>query len=323
MAQLPIQRSCGSHDVHVEMLRTNPDYAHARAAIEMQAESFARSAGAAAAEQAGPRVIAVVVHVIFREAEESISDQQIKSQIDVLNRDFRKKNTDVANVPGPFQPLASDALVEFALARIDPDGQPTTGITRTPTTVPRFFEDNAMKFTAQGGKDAWDATRYLNIWVCPEILRRIDARPLLGYAQFPGGLPATDGVAIVHNAFGTTGTATAPFNLGRTATHEVGHWLDLRHISGDRIDCSGDDLVADTPRQQRQNFGTPTFPHITCNNGPNGDMFMNYMDYVDDNAMFMFSAGQVVRMQATLAGPRSTIGLQAVASMAGVTLSAA
>jgi Pregnancy-associated plasma protein-A len=160
--------------------------------------------------------------------------------------------------------------------------------------------------------------------VCPEILqRRPPNDPLLGYAQFPGGLPATDGVAIVHNAFGTTGTAKSPFNLGRTATHEVGHWLDLHHIWGDETDCSGDDLVADTPRQREPNFRTPTFPHVTCDNGPNGDMFMNYMDYVDDKAMFMFSAGQITRMQATLAGPRSTIGSQAVASMAGVTLSAA
>ncbi len=319
MAELPSQRSCGSHDVHVEMLRTNPDYARARAAIDMQIESFERSARAG--ETVGPRVIPVVVHVIFRAPVENISDQQIEGQIDVLNRDFRKRNPDVANVPAPFQPLASDALVEFALARIGPDGQPTTGITRTQTTVPRFFEDNAMKFTAQGGKDAWDATRYLNMWVCPEILRRRDDRPLLGYAQFPGGLPATDGVAIVHNAFGTTGTATAPFNLGRTATHEVGHWLDLHHIWGDNVGCSDDDLVADTPAQLQQNFGTPSFPHVTCNNGPNGDMFMNYMDYVDDRAMFMFSAGQVTRMQATLAGPRLMIGLQAVASMAGVALS--
>lgn len=316
MAELPSQRSCGAYDVHVEMLRTNPDYARARAAIDAQVENFARSARAA--ERVGPSVIPVVVHVIFRAAEENISDQQIKSQIDVLNRDYRMRNPDVATVPAPFRPLASDALIEFALASVDADGQPTTGITRTQTTVPRFFEDNAMKFTAQGGKDAWDGTRYLNMWVCPEIILRRNGAPLLGYAQFPGGLPATDGVAIVHNAFGTTGTAAAPFNLGRTATHEVGHWLDLRHIWGDNIDCTGDDQVADTPRQQRENFGTPTFPHVTCNNGPNGDMFMNYMDYVDDRAMFMFSAGQGVRMQAALAGPRSTIGSRAVATMAGV-----
>jgi hypothetical protein len=130
---------------------------------------------------------------------------------------------------------------------------------------------------------------------------------LLGYAQFPGGPPGTDGVVILNAAFGTTGTATAPYNLGRSATHEVGHWLNLRHIWGDTEDCSGTDFVDDTPNAQHPNYGKPTFPHISCTNGPNGDMFMNYMDYVDDAAMFMFTAGQVVRMQATLAGPRAPL----------------
>ena len=316
MADLPMRRTCGTHDLHVEMLRSNPDYARARAAIQAQAASFAASA--LAAEPAGPRVIPVVVHVIFRAPSENISDLQVNSQIEVLNRDYRKKNPDVANTPAPFKALASDAMIEFALARLDPDGNPTNGITRTQTTVQRFMDDNAMKFTAQGGKDAWDATRYLNMWVCPEIIQRGTGAPLLGYAQFPGGLPATDGVAIANNAFGTMGTAAAPFNLGRTATHEVGHWLNLFHIWGDKDDCTGDDEVDDTPQQQDHNFGTPNFPHVTCDNGPNGDMFMNYMDYVDDRAMFMFTAGQVVRVQATLVGPRATIGSSAVAAMAGV-----
>ena len=140
---------------------------------------------------------------------------------------------------------------------------------------------------------------------------------MLGYAAFPGGSPQTDGVVILNRAFGTVGTAAAPFNLGRSATREIGHWLDLHHICGDKTDCTGDDLVADTPPQGGPNFGTPTFPHVTCNNAPNGDMFMNYMDYVDDKAMFMFSNGQVARTQAALDGPRSSIGTgPAVASVA-------
>ncbi len=131
---------------------------------------------------------------------------------------------------------------------------------------------------------------------------------LLGYAQFPGGSPATDGVVILNTAFGTKGTATAPFNLGRSATHEIGHWLNLRHIWGDTEHCEGTDFVEDTPNAQQPNFNKPTFPHISCNNGPNGDMFMNYMDYVDDDSMVMFTSGQVSRMSATLDGPRSSIG---------------
>jgi hypothetical protein len=109
-------------------------------------------------------------------------------------------------------------------------------------------------------------------------------------------------------AFGTTGTAAAPFNLGRTATHEVGHWLNLRHIWADTEDCNGSDLVADTPNSEGPNYGKPRFPHVTCNNGPNGDMFVNYMDYVDDDTMVMFTAQQVVRMRTALESARADLG---------------
>ena len=145
-----------------------------------------------------------------------------------------------------------------------------------------------------------NAYKYLNIWVCQL------SGGLLGYAQFPGGPPKTDGVVITHTGFGTKGTASKPFHLGRTATHEIGHWLNLRHIWGDTEDCSGSDLVADTPNAEGPNFGTPSFPKISCNNGPNGDMFMNYMDYVDDEAMFMFTSQQSERMRATLDNERNT-----------------
>jgi hypothetical protein len=314
MAPLPDRRTCAAFDIHQALLRTNPAYASARTAIAEQAAAMAAAGAVAVPTQ--PTVIPVVVHVIHRGGEENISDAQVKSQIDVLNRDYRKKNPDAANVPAPFKPLAADAMIEFAFAKIDPLGQPTNGITRTLTTVAQFGSDDAMKFNSRGGHDAWDTTRYLNLWVCPELID--GPRQLLGYAHFPGNLPATDGVAIIHNAFGTTGTAAAPFNLGRTATHEVAHWLDVFHIWGDAAGCNTDDQVADTPVQDHENFRTPTFPHITCNNGPNGDMFMNYMDYVDDKAMFMFTKGQVERMRATLTGPRSTIGMAAVAAAAGV-----
>ena len=150
------------------------------------------------------------------------------------------------------------------------------------------------------------------IWACQL------AGGLLGYAQFPGGPAATDGVVIRQSAFGTVGTAAAPFNLGRTATHEVGHWLNLNHIWGDDgTGCTGTDNVADTPNQAGWNTGVPSFPRVSCSNGPNGDMFMNYMDYVDDRAMVMFSAGQVARMQACLDGPRLAIGQPAAAAVPG------
>ncbi len=316
MAELPVQRTCGTYDVHMLMMQTDPEYAAARAAIEAQTDDFVRSGRLAERiRRVGTTVIPVVVHVIYRDAKENISDAQIASQIDVLNRDFRMNNNDIDKTPDPFKPFRGDARIAFVLTGVDPKGNPTRGITRTQTTVPKFFSDDKMKSKATGGADAWDSTRYLNFWVCPEIIRKKDNLPLLGYAQFPG-VPAvaTDGVAIIHNAFGTVGTAsTGRFNLGRTATHEVGHWLNLIHIWGDKNGCTGDDQVADTPSQEEANYNTPIFPHFTCNNGPNGDMFMNYMDYVDDAAMFMFTAGQVARMQATLDGPRSTIGSLAVA----------
>ena len=245
--------------------------------------------------------IPVVVHVVWRREVENVSDEQIASQIDVLNRDFRAQNPDRSNVPEVWGGLVGDANIEFRLATRDPDGKRTNGITRTKTTRQSFGSGDSVKTKRGGGHPPWPTDRYLNMWVCNL------AGGLLGYAQFPGGPKATDGVVILYTAFGTTGAAKAPFNGGRTATHEVGHWLNLRHIWGDRTDCQGNDFVVDTPRQKLPNTGKPAFPHISCNNGPSGDMFMNYMDYVDDEAMVMFTTAQVTRMNATLAGPRKKI----------------
>jgi hypothetical protein len=253
--------------------------------------------------------IPVVVHVVHNPAvpTEDIDGAQVRSQIDVLNRDFRAKNPDAANVPAVWKALVADARIEFRLAGTDPDGNPTNGIVRTPTAK-RFFTTSAddVKSSTTGGADPWPSDSYLNIWVCADIRDGI-GRSILGYAQFPGGPPSTDGVVVVHSCFGTSGTVRPPFDLGRTTTHEVGHWLDLRHIWGDDAGtCIGDDLVADTPHQADRNFGTPAFPHVSCGNGPNGDMFVNYMDYTDDVAMFMFTTGQSQRMDSCLEGARAS-----------------
>jgi Pregnancy-associated plasma protein-A/Repeat of unknown function (DUF346) len=300
----PRLRSCATMDVHRQLLSRFPWYAAARAEIENQALRYARHLEVA--QRPGVTRIPVVVHVVWNTTQQNISDAQITSQIDVLNRDFRHTNPDVNNTPAPFLPLTADARTEFFLANVDPNGASTTGIIRRQTTVPSFSANDAVKSQASGGADPWPSDRYLNMWVCQL------AGGLLGYAQFPGGPAATDGVVITHSAFGTTGTAAPPFHLGRTATHEIGHWLNLNHIWGDDgTGCTGTDNVADTPNQGGGNLGTPTFPHVSCGNGPNGDMFMNYMDYVDDPVMVMFSTGQVARMQACLDGPRSSIGTQA------------
>ena len=298
-AERPRRRSCGAMNVHYRMMNTVRGYAEARAAAENDAW---RAARVPSLVRAGCTKIPVVVHVVYKTAAQNISDAQIHSQIDVLNEDFRKKNADVSTVPAVFQPLAADARIQFELATTDPDGNPTDGITRTSTSADSFTDDDQVKSSATGGADAWPADQYLNVWVCNLV-------PWLGYAQFPGGPASTDGVVILHSAFGTTGTAAAPFDLGRTTTHEVGHWLNLFHIWGDDSGgCAGTDLVADTPNQGGPNFGTPVFPTVSCSNGPNGDMFMNFMDYVDDAVMVMFSYGQVTRMQSTLDGARRGIG---------------
>ncbi len=185
--------------------------------------------------------IPTVVHVVYRSEGENISDAQVKSQIKALNDDFRAKNTDKSKVPAVWQGLVTDSKIQFALATKSPRGKKTNGITRTATTVKSFGPDDTVKSKQTGGVNPWPTQRYLNIWVCSL------GGGLLGYGQFPGGPAATDGVVILNTAFGTNGTATAPFNKGRTATHEVGHFLNLRHIWGDRNDCSGTDFVADTP----------------------------------------------------------------------------
>jgi hypothetical protein len=249
-------------------------------------------------------VIPVVVHVVYRTFTENISIDQVASQIDVLNEDFSKRNPDVNSVPSVWSDIVGDARIVFKLADRDPDGAVTSGITRTPTLVAAFGDDDAVKSVASGGADAWPADRYLNVWVC-------HLEDILGYAQFPGGPSHADGVVIDYRAFGTSGTAESPFNRGRTATHEVGHWLNLFHIWGDDgMGCAGTDQVDDTPNQAGPNTGNPRFPHVTCGNGPDGDMFVNFMDYVDDRCMVMFTVGQVERMHAALDEARSSFSVE-------------
>jgi hypothetical protein len=297
----PKRRECGTMILHERLSEQFASYRKNQDRIE---QGIRRSILTGQADKTQKKLVTIptVFHVVYKKTAENISDAQIKSQIAVLNKDFRAANADKSKVPPVWKGLVADANVQFALATKDPKGKATSGITRTKTTRDSFGAGNAVKKKSQGGADPWPSDRYLNIWVCNL------GEGLLGYAQFPGGPAATDGVVILYTALGTNGAAAAPFNLGRTATHEVGHWLNLRHIWGDRNDCGGTDFTADTPNQQLPNTGKPTFPHVSCNNGPNGDMFMNYMDYVDDAAMFMFTPAQVLRMNATLAGPRKKIG---------------
>jgi hypothetical protein len=233
--------------------------------------------------------IKTVVNVVYNTDDQNVSMAQIRSQIAALNKDYRATNPDKTKTPGVWKGLVTDSRMRFKLVKV----------TRTRTAKAGFSFDDGVKKGSRGGIAPYQPKTHLNIWVCALT------GGLLGYAQFPGGPVATDGVVINYRAFGTKGTAEAPFNKGRTATHEVGHYFNLRHIWGDTPDCSGSDLVADTPNAAGPNYGAPRWPVVTCNNGPNGDMFMNYMDYTDDAVMFMFTSQQVLRMRTALESARS------------------
>lgn len=301
----PLKRQCACLQAHYGLLDVYPKFRANQKKIENFTNTYQRRCEKFPSLRLKTTTIPVVVHIVFRTSDENISDSQVKSQISALNKDFLAINTDNSKVPTQYKHLVGNARIKFKLATRDPKGKITTGITRTKTSRFSFSAvDDSVKSKTTGGIRPWKTKKYLNIWVCTLT----DA--ILGYAQFPGGPAGKDGVVILNLAFGTEGTATAPFNKGRTTTHEIGHYLNLSHIWGESrfANCSDDDFVADTPTQFDKNFGKPNFPHVSCNNGPHGDLFMNYMDYVDDSAMFMFTHGQVARMAAALAGPRKSLG---------------
>lgn len=232
----------------------------------------------------------VVVHVLYRNATENISIAQIQSQLDVLNDDFRRTNPDADNVWSQ----AADTQIQFCLVTVDPNGNATSGITRKQVTRRDWGTSDDMKRTSTGGVNPWNTSEYLNMWVVPQMLNA-QGGTILGYAQFPGGSAATDGVVMGYNYFGNTGAVSAPFDGGRTTTHEVGHFLNLRHIWGDS-NC-GNDFVSDTPTHQTSNSGCPA-GRTSCGSV---DMYQNYMDYSNDVCMNLFTQGQTNRMRAVLA----------------------
>jgi hypothetical protein len=237
--------------------------------------------------------IPVVVHVVWRTPAQNISDEQVMSQIDILNKDFQRLNTDTTETPEGFKPVAGSLPIQFCLAQRDPDGNPTTGILRVETTVSSFSTDDDVKFNASGGSDQWDPERYFNIWVCNLT------GGLLGYGEFPtAGFSDTYGVVNDYLYFGDIGTASPPYDEGRTATHEVGHCFNLRHIwADDGSGCGASDLVDDTPNQAGENYGCPSFPRYdACTDTGDGVMYMNYMDYTNDGCMNIFTQGQADRM---------------------------
>ena len=229
--------------------------------------------------------IPVYVHVVYSNSNENISNAQVASQISVLNADFRKTNSDANQLPAEFANDITDSEIEFTLA----------GTFRHSSSNSSWGTNDAVK----SAYPPVTPSTHLNIWVCNI------GGGILGYAQFPGGNSSTDGVVVGTQYFGNTGYVAAPFDKGRTGTHEVGHYLNLRHIWGDGR-CKQDDFVADTPSSDGPNYGCPSYPTVNCKSN---DMTMNYMDYTDDNCMYMFSDGQRNRMRAIFASGGSRAGL--------------
>jgi hypothetical protein len=232
--------------------------------------------------------IPVVVHVLYHSPTEKISDAQVQSQIEVLNRCFRHRNADSVKTPLYFKSLAADVEIEFQLATSDIRSRSTTGIIRKYTPITKWGFDDKMKFSANLGDDGWDSKSYLNIWVC-------NMDKLAGYSSLPGSDATKDGLVIDFDAFSTINPGSG-YDLGKTAVHEIGHWLGLKHLWGDE-NC-GDDGVSDTPKQASYTSGCPSAIRITCGNGPNGDMYMNYMDFTSDACINLFTKGQKARMRA-------------------------
>ena len=275
---------CSTDDLHEHQMQTNEDYRHAHEAMEEQVARFVANYD----QTTGTRAVVtipVVFHVVYNATVQNVSSAAIAAQLKVLNDDFRKLNA------GGL----TDVEVQFVMAKRTPSGAATTGIERRFSTAafsPGGTE--AIKYTNLGGMNAWDATKYLNIWVC-----NLGAG-VLGYATFPTSLatqPQVDGVVILYSTL--PGGAAAPYNMGRTLTHEVGHWLNLYHTFQGGCAASattGGDLVADTPAEKSAAFGCPT-DRNTCSSA-GLDPTTNFMDYTDDACMNTFTGGQKVRMQA-------------------------
>ena len=295
------QRDCSSYTYLQQQLVNNPHLKIEFNRIEKYVQSRVSDRSSLGAKPHGGKSIIkipVVVHILYHHADENISDETVFSQIRVLNECFRRLNADTVNTPVAFRPVAADCEIEFQLATSDPQRRRTTGIIRKYTPLDRWNPDDRMKSSSEAGDDAWDSNNYLNIWVC-------NMGRVAGYSSFPGGPAAKDGIVVAYNVFGIN--KKSGYEPGKTAVHEVGHWLGLRHIWGDS-DC-GNDMIDDTPFQRTFTPGCPKGVRTSCSNGANGDMYMNYMDLTLDACTNLFTEGQKERMWATfeIGGGRNSI----------------
>lgn len=301
------QRECSSSAYNEVEVRNNPSLLSTNEKIE----SFIQNRLLSGTSRMSPSgtsgnglsviKIPVIVHILYNTEEQRISPEQVRSQIDAMNRNFRMLNAGISTLPNHFKAYAADCFIEFELATTDPGDKPTSGIIWKKTSNAYFGTDDDIKFSNKGGDDAWDADRYFNIWVGKLSPGNI------GYSSLPGNPKDKDGIVIRYDAFGTNGAAKAPYDLGVTTVHETGHWLGVKHIWGDRF-C-GDDGIADTPPQRGATPGCPSGIINACNNATGGVMYMNFMDLTHDACANMFTNNQRDRMRAMFAdgGPRHSL----------------
>lgn len=291
------KRVCGAMEHELYLQSKDPNRAKARADYEKAVQDWVVKNAASRTNQSTQAIIQIplVVHMVYSSTADSVGDAQIFSQINILNQDFTRTNPDTTNTPAAFKSVAGAPMVNYCWAQRDPNGNPTNGIERRKSTTTSWTTDDKVKSYATGGLNAWDPTKYFNIWVCNL------GGGLLGYGEFPTGTVSnTYGFVAGATCFGNTGLAQAPYNGGRTATHEIGHCFNLLHIWGDDgTACSGSDGCADTPNQAGENYSCPAYPHTDgCSPSAPGVMFMNYMDYTDDACMNIFTQNQSSRMVA-------------------------
>jgi hypothetical protein len=293
------KRVCPSDKMRDQILNSDPA-ARARVnAIEDYTSKHINDIKVGKVLADGTVEIPVVFNVVYKTTADNVSDARLQAQINVLNKDYGASNSDVNNTPTEFVPVkAGDTKIRFRLEKI---------VRKQSNTTVWNPDENKMK-SATTGIAATSPDNYLNIWIVNKM-----TDDTLGYAYYPGTISSSlDGVVIGAPFIGTGSGTSAPFNLGRTATHEVGHYLNLPHLWGSSDAGCQTDYSNDTPVSPGPNFGTPSYPlNRICGGVSRSQIFMNYMDYVDDQAMFMFTANQKTRMQAVVSasGPRSGLRL--------------
>ncbi|MBF6646133.1 zinc metalloprotease [Chryseobacterium indologenes] len=297
--QVAGKRVCPSDAMREEILLKDPSARARVEAIEQYTEKRLSDIKVGKVLADDTVEIPVVFNVVYNTSSENVSDARLQSQIDVLNRDFGATNSDINNTPAEFVPVkAGDTKIRFRLAKT---------VRKQSSTTIWNPDENKMK-SATTGIAATSPDNYLNIWIVNNM-----TDGTLGYAYYPGTITASlDGVVIGAPYIGTGSGTAAPYNLGRTTTHEVGHYLNLPHLWGSSNTGCQTDYSNDTPASPGPNFGVPTYPlNRVCGGVSRSQIFMNYMDYVDDKVMHMFTANQKQRMQAVVSasGPRSGLRL--------------